>query len=731
MSLGSETRPRKASWTLVVTFVLGIAIGFSLFYALADALGWDFSAAPYTPPRPAAGPQAPSTQAKTAETEALAPPAPEAPAEGAVATARTACPERHLFVGVDGNELDASTEALLREFKPRGVVLLSRDLKDERQAAELVRQLKAAAGSSGGLADPPLVAVAQEGGPDYNPFGLENAPSAAELGEADDAVKTREAAIGYAAAARARGIAVVLAPVLDIRKQGAVDPSFAARAFSGTPDVAARVGLDFAQALLDGGVAPVVKYYPGLSAAVRLGNGALVIPRSGTSEQDEMYALAQLLFPFSEAAGRGLPAMLVAHVAVPALDKDDPKRPASFSPVLIQKVVRETWAYQGVLLADDVTAASIAATFSPEEAAVRALAAGCDAVLVHKANRSTLEAICHAITSACEEPGGLTQERLAESAARLDAWNAILARPALQQEPVVPAERPSEAPEEERIDEAIAKEGEMPEAGVPAEAPSEAAPEDVPEGVPSETETPEEGEVEAEGAEEAIPEAGAPPEGETTAALEEAEKALAEGEEPAPAEGEEPAPAEGEEPALTEGEEPAPAEGEAGEGAGKETLEAELAEDRPPAAEAAPPAQEKPAEDAEGQMAPEGPPEPVPQPPGTTKTIHRIRRGENLIAIAKKYGVGVSDIKAWNGLTDSKILYGQKLLIYVLEKETEPEPSTAETSPEGAPESGGEEGEAPLSSAPTFAPAGTGKHAQTVRAGETLAAIAATCLGVV
>jgi membrane-bound lytic murein transglycosylase D len=46
------------------------------------------------------------------------------------------------------------------------------------------------------------------------------------------------------------------------------------------------------------------------------------------------------------------------------------------------------------------------------------------------------------------------------------------------------------------------------------------------------------------------------------------------------------------------------------------------------------------------------------------RTTHRVKSGETLGHIAHKYGVGVSDIKRWNGLSSDMIRIGQRLVVY-------------------------------------------------------------------
>ena len=65
--------------------------------------------------------------------------------------------------------------------------------------------------------------------------------------------------------------------------------------------------------------------------------------------------------------------------------------------------------------------------------------------------------------------------------------------------------------------------------------------------------------------------------------------------------------------------------------------------------------------------------EAVPQPSGTERILHTIQQGESLITIARRYRIYVDDLMAWNGLTDSEIRFGQRLILYLPEDDHEEE----------------------------------------------------------
>src|SRR5207253_472498 len=102
--------------------------------------------------------------------------------------------------------------------------------------------------------------------------------------------------------------------------------------------------------------------------------------------------------PFRAAIAAGVATIMTAHVLVPALDE---KRPATLSRRIVHDLLREELRFDGVILSDDLEMKAVAAEYEVPSAAVLALQAGCDGVLVcsgdHDAQAAALEAIIHAV----------------------------------------------------------------------------------------------------------------------------------------------------------------------------------------------------------------------------------------------------------------------------------------------------------------------------------------------
>lgn len=329
-------------------------------------------------------------------------------------------PGRHLFITVHGTYLRASTQAFLREIKPGGVILMGNNIKDREQTIRLIRQIKEAVGLGTGVADLPLIAVDQEGGL-VNRLRLQQAPSAQALGRIASVRQAHSTGQRYAEECLDRGIAVILAPVLDVYEPGA-PKSMRSRMFGNDPALVTAMGLSFADGIMRGGVLAVAKHFPGHGAVKQDSHHRLAIA------DKDLKGLSQALMPFQQATLHDMPGVMVGHIAVPAIDREHPNRPASVSPVTIGGLLRRQWNYDGVILSDDLNMGAIRNAGSVAQAAVDSITAGCDALIFVDPDLNRILELVRAIEQSVLM-GDLTREQLAASSARLDAWQRWLHSP--------------------------------------------------------------------------------------------------------------------------------------------------------------------------------------------------------------------------------------------------------------------------------------------------------------
>jgi beta-N-acetylhexosaminidase len=275
-----------------------------------------------------------------------------------------------LLVGsLSGLTIPREMRSLAREFQLGGVILFGRNIEAPEQVAELSHDLQSLA------AEQPLwISVDQEGGRVARlraPFT--EWPPMATLGRSGDPDLARRFATALALELRTVGITLDYAPVLDVHTNPQ-NPVIGDRALADDAATVGRLGVAIIQALQDNGVAACGKHFPGHGDTSTDSHEELPLVEHPPDRIRRVECV-----PFRQAIRAGVGFIMTAHVLVPSLDEE---RPATLSRTIVQGLLREELGFEGVILSDDLEMHALAATYSPAEAAVRAIAAGCDGVLI-------------------------------------------------------------------------------------------------------------------------------------------------------------------------------------------------------------------------------------------------------------------------------------------------------------------------------------------------------------
>ena len=314
---------------------------------------------------------------------------------------------QYLIGSLPGPSVPAELRSLAREFDLGGVILFSRNIEAPEQVAEL------AADSEGlGRTAPAWVSVDQEGGRVARlkePFT--KWPPMATLGRAgkQSEALAKRFAKALAEELLAVGITLDYAPVLDIHTNPN-NPVIGDRALAERAEDVARLGRVIIRGLQDAGLAACGKHFPGHGDTSTDSHFELPLVEH---EPDRLRAIE--FEPFRAAIAEHVAFIMTAHVLVPSLDET---RPATLSPHVVQKMLREELKFDGVILSDDLEMKAVSTQYAVPEAAVDAVAAGCDAVLVCQGNvdlqARTLEALVKAV-----ESGAIPAKRHDDAAMRL------------------------------------------------------------------------------------------------------------------------------------------------------------------------------------------------------------------------------------------------------------------------------------------------------------------------
>ena len=315
-----------------------------------------------------------------------------------------------LVVGMSGTTPSLGLLDRVRQGRVGGVILMGANVRSAPQVRALTASLRAAARSGGRRI---LIVTDQEGGAVRRFKWAPPVASAEELGRLGEAALRRRGRDAARALERL-GVDVDLAPVADVP---AVEGSFIAaqrRGFSTIPNRVGKAVTAFAAGLLDGGVAPTLKHFPGLGLAVESTDETAVSIDAPTPILD------QGLVPYRRAIASGVvPLVMVSNASYRAYGG----RPAAWSPRVLARLTE--LGFVGVTISDALEALASTHGVTVDEAAFRAARAGVDLLLFVGSESSTNRVFDRLLAEA--RAGGLSRRSLERSAARIEELAATYA----------------------------------------------------------------------------------------------------------------------------------------------------------------------------------------------------------------------------------------------------------------------------------------------------------------
>jgi beta-N-acetylhexosaminidase len=332
-----------------------------------------------------------------------------------------------LWIGFAGPELDPGTRDRIAAGECGAVVLFKRNLRfanpggavptgevcDLDHLVDLNRALHDAA--PGG--DTLLIAIDQEGGTVQRVRAPAThwPPMMSHAGHPSPDDETLAEAVGLALGRELAALHfdIDFAPVLDVHSNEA-NPVIGHRAFGRNAEEVTRRALAFARGLAQAGLLSCGKHFPGHGDTTT--DSHLELPRiDHPLDRLEKVELA----PFAAAAKVGLPMVMTAHVVFSALDDTVP---ATLSKKVVTDLLRDQLGYEGVIVSDDLDMKAIADHYGIADAAIQAIEAGCDALLLCKDENHQRDA--HAALLRRAEDDSTFRARLADAASRIRAMKA-------------------------------------------------------------------------------------------------------------------------------------------------------------------------------------------------------------------------------------------------------------------------------------------------------------------
>lgn len=294
------------------------------------------------------------------------------------------------------------TKAALEEYAVGGIVYFEKNIESETQLKEMIANTRQYSRY------PLFIAVDEEGG-SVSRMALaglvEAQQSAAAIGATGDSSNAYQAGLTIGAYLADYGFDLDFAPVADINN--AEKSVMKERAYGSDPVTVSGFAIEMMKGLQQQGITSCLKHFPGLgSATTDTHDGIVNIER--TAEE----LRAEELTVFKAGIDAGAQMIMVGHASAESLSGD--KTPASLSAPIVTDVLRKELQFNGVVITDALNMSAISEYYSSEQAAVMALKAGCDMVLMPENFLQAYAGVLNAVMD-----GTISEERINDSLRRI------------------------------------------------------------------------------------------------------------------------------------------------------------------------------------------------------------------------------------------------------------------------------------------------------------------------
>ena len=299
-----------------------------------------------------------------------------------------------------------TTKNALQTYPVGGIIYFAKNLETREQAAAMLANTQS-------YSRIPLFLGTDEEGGTVSRIGANEALGGTKVadmrsyGQSADPAQVYHAGLSLAANLTGLGFNLDFAPDCDV--VSGADSVIGSRSFSSDPELCASLAGVIVKSLRAGGVVSCLKHFPGYgSATVDDHNGTSIIEKS----LEELQATDLVPFQSIISSEDSAPFVMVTHLSYPNVVGDD--TPADLSSAIVTDLLREKLGFRNVIITDSHAMASITDRYSAGEAAVKALAAGCDMILMPADLQAAFDAVKAAVAD-----GTLTQTRIDESVLRI------------------------------------------------------------------------------------------------------------------------------------------------------------------------------------------------------------------------------------------------------------------------------------------------------------------------
>lgn len=302
-----------------------------------------------------------------------------------------------------------ATKQAINKTPVGGFVYFSDNLQSEQQVQDMLRNVQKYSEDRIGL--PAFLSVDEEGGTvarvaSTGRFDVTDVGDMAKIGASGDVQQARQAGETIGSYLSELGFNLDFAPDADVLTNPD-NTVVKKRSFGSDPRVVSDMSLAVAQGLAQHQVYSVYKHFPGHGAT------------AGDTHQGYAYTDKTLdelkqseLIPFENAIQNNAAFIMAAHISAPRVTGDD--TPASLSKTMITDILRGQMGYDGIVVTDAMNMGAVTEQYTSAQAAVKALQAGADLVLMPEDFQEAYQGVLDAV-----KDGTLTEQRINESVTRI------------------------------------------------------------------------------------------------------------------------------------------------------------------------------------------------------------------------------------------------------------------------------------------------------------------------
>ncbi|HEU4871755.1 MAG TPA: glycoside hydrolase family 3 N-terminal domain-containing protein, partial [Pyrinomonadaceae bacterium] len=332
-----------------------------------------------------------------------------------------------LFIGLPGTELDAETRALVKEIQPGGVIIFGRNVAGAEQLRSLLDGVREI------VHTPPLFGIDQEGGlVDRLRRIFTPMPSARTIRQHGDLAAARALGRITGEVLRMLGFNINFAPVMSIMTEDRdlLSNGLYSRSFGRSPGEVLGYTTVYMRGLQGTGMIGCLKHFPGIGAGEVDSHEEMPVVQLS---HDDL--IAQDLAPYIELFQRRddrVRCVMVSHGGFPNIDIREEitgglLEPASLNYNIVTKLLREELGYKHLVVTDDLEMGAISRHCEIEDAAVRAMMAGEDMLLIC-ANPDKIRRGYEGLLAAARN-GIISEQRIKESLERIARTKTIMELP--------------------------------------------------------------------------------------------------------------------------------------------------------------------------------------------------------------------------------------------------------------------------------------------------------------